>query len=91
MGCLLPRVWSGEGGVRWIVEARRLRRGQVRGCREPSTSGRSFHPMGLTPSKDEAVNVLTEHNAPGVLVANLDDNATIANLLTAPPPAPRGE
>ena len=47
--------------------------------------------MGLTPSKDEAVNVLTEHNAPGVLVANLDDNATIANLLTAPPPAPRGE
>ena len=47
--------------------------------------------MGLTPSKDEAVNVLTEHNAPGVFVANLDDNVTIANLLTAPPPAPRGE
>ncbi len=35
-------------------------------------------------------NVLTEHNAPGVFIANLDDNATIANLLTAPPPAPRG-
>ena len=85
-----PRVWSGEGGVRWTVEARRLRRGHVSGCREPSTSGRSFHPIGLVPFKDEALNVLTD-NAPGIFVANLDDNATIPNLLTAPPPGPRGE
>jgi hypothetical protein len=42
--------------------------------------------MGL-PSKDEAVNVLTEYNAPGV--ANLDDNVTIANMLTAATSAPR--
>ncbi len=35
-------------------------------------------------------NVLMDHNAPGVFVANIDDNATIANLLTAPPPPPRG-
>ncbi len=35
-------------------------------------------------------NVMTEHNAPGVFIANLDDNLTIANLLTAPPPPPRG-
>ena len=35
-------------------------------------------------------NVMTEHNAPGVFIANLDDNQTIANLLTAPPPPPRG-
>jgi hypothetical protein len=33
--------------------------------------------------------VLTEHNAPGVFVANLDDNVTIANLLTAATSAPR--
>ena len=54
-------------------------------------AGGHFIRWGLLHSKDEAVNVLTEHNAPGVVVANLDDNATIANLLTAPPPAPRGE
>jgi beta-lactamase superfamily II metal-dependent hydrolase len=35
-------------------------------------------------------NGMVEHNAPGVFVANIDDNATIANVLTAPPPAPRG-
>ena len=35
-------------------------------------------------------NVGVEHNAPGVFIANIDDNATIANVLTAPPPAPRG-
>ena len=35
-------------------------------------------------------NVGVEHNAPGVFIANLDDNATIAGVLTAPPPAPRG-
>ena len=35
-------------------------------------------------------NVMTDHNAPGVFIANIDDNATIANLLTAPPAPPRG-
>ena len=35
-------------------------------------------------------NVMMDHNAPGVFIANIDDNATIANLLTAPPPPPRG-
>ena len=35
-------------------------------------------------------NVMLDHNAPGVFVANIDDNATIANLLTAPPAPPRG-
>ena len=35
-------------------------------------------------------NVMAEHNAPGVFIANIDDNATMANVLTAPPPAPRG-
>ena len=35
-------------------------------------------------------NVGVEHNAPGVFIANIDDNATIAGVLTAPPPAPRG-
>jgi competence protein ComEC len=31
-----------------------------------------------------------EHNAPGVFIANIDDNETIAAVLTAPTPAPRG-
>jgi len=35
-------------------------------------------------------NVGVEHNAPGVFIANIDDNATIAGVLTAPPPGPRG-
>jgi hypothetical protein len=35
-------------------------------------------------------NVMVEHNAPGVYVANIEDNTTLANILTAPPPAPRG-
>jgi competence protein ComEC len=35
-------------------------------------------------------NVMTEHNAPGVFIANIEDNATLAGILTAPPPAPRG-
>jgi hypothetical protein len=35
-------------------------------------------------------NVGVEHNAPGVFIANIDDNETIASVLTAPPPAPRG-
>ena len=35
-------------------------------------------------------NVMVEHNAPGVYIANLEDNATVAGILTAPPPAPRG-
>ena len=35
-------------------------------------------------------NVMTEHNAPGAFIANIEDNATLANILTAPPPAPRG-
>ena len=35
-------------------------------------------------------NVAIEHNAPGVFIANIEDNATVANILTAPPPAPRG-
>ena len=35
-------------------------------------------------------NVMVEHNAPGAFIANIDDNATIAEVLTAPPPAPRG-
>lgn len=29
-------------------------------------------------------------NAPAVFIANVDDAATVANVLTAPPPAPRG-
>jgi beta-lactamase superfamily II metal-dependent hydrolase len=35
-------------------------------------------------------NVMVDHNAPGVFIANIDDSATIATLLTSPPPAPRG-
>ena len=36
-------------------------------------------------------NVMMDHNAPGVFVANIDDNATIANLSDRPSPAaPRG-
>jgi competence protein ComEC len=35
-------------------------------------------------------NVMVEHNAPGAFIANIEDNATLANILTAPPPAPRG-
>ena len=31
-----------------------------------------------------------EHNAPGVFVANIEDNATLATLLTAPPTQPGG-
>ncbi|ODS54301.1 MAG: hypothetical protein ABS36_11555, partial [Acidobacteria bacterium SCN 69-37] len=31
-----------------------------------------------------------ELNAPGLFIANIEDNQTIANVLTAPPPAPRG-
>ena len=31
-----------------------------------------------------------EHNPPGVFIANVDDNATIASVLTAPPSAGRG-
>jgi len=31
-------------------------------------------------------NVGVEHNAPGAFIANLDDNETIAGVLTAPPP-----
>lgn len=31
-----------------------------------------------------------EHNPAGVFIANVDDNATIASVLTAPPPAGRG-
>jgi beta-lactamase superfamily II metal-dependent hydrolase len=33
-------------------------------------------------------NALIEHNPPGVFIANVDDAATIAALLTAPPPEP---
>jgi competence protein ComEC len=35
-------------------------------------------------------NVGVEHNAPGAFIANIDDAETIATVLTAPPPAPRG-
>jgi competence protein ComEC len=35
-------------------------------------------------------NGMIEHNTPGAFIANIDDGATIANVLTAPPPAPRG-
>jgi competence protein ComEC len=35
-------------------------------------------------------NVMLEHNASGAFIANIEDNATIASILTAPPPAPRG-
>lgn len=35
-------------------------------------------------------NVMADHNAPGVFIANIEDNATLASILTAPPPAPRG-
>ena len=35
-------------------------------------------------------NVMVEHNAPGAFIANIEDNATVASILTAPPPAPRG-
>jgi len=35
-------------------------------------------------------NVGVEHNAPGVFIANIDDNAVIASVLTAPSPTPRG-
>ncbi len=35
-------------------------------------------------------NAGVEHNAPGVFIANIDDNETIASVLTAPPPGPRG-
>jgi hypothetical protein len=35
-------------------------------------------------------NVGVELNAPGLFIANVDDNETIAGVLTAPPPAPRG-
>jgi beta-lactamase superfamily II metal-dependent hydrolase len=31
-----------------------------------------------------------EHNAPGVFIANVEDNAALATILTAPPPQPRG-
>lgn len=34
-------------------------------------------------------NVGVEHNAPGTFIANIEDNETIAAVLTAPPP-PRG-
>jgi beta-lactamase superfamily II metal-dependent hydrolase len=33
-------------------------------------------------------NGMIEHNPPGVFIANVDDAATIAGILTAPPPAP---
>ena len=29
-----------------------------------------------------------EHNAPGVFIANIEDNAALATILTAPPPQP---
>ncbi|MCM3879811.1 MAG: MBL fold metallo-hydrolase [Vicinamibacterales bacterium] len=35
-------------------------------------------------------NVTVEHNAAGAFIANIDDNQTIADVLTAPPPPPRG-
>ena len=35
-------------------------------------------------------NVMIDHNAPGAFIANIEDNATVAGILTAPPPAPRG-
>lgn len=35
-------------------------------------------------------NVGVEYNAPGTFIANIEDNETIAAVLTAPPPAPRG-
>jgi competence protein ComEC len=35
-------------------------------------------------------NVMAEHNAAGVFIANIEDNTTMASVLTAPPPAPRG-
>lgn len=35
-----------------------------------------------------SANVGLEHNAPGVFIANIEDNATVANILTAPPPEP---
>ena len=35
-------------------------------------------------------NVMVEHNAPGAFIANIEDNATVASILTAPQPAPRG-
>jgi beta-lactamase superfamily II metal-dependent hydrolase len=35
-------------------------------------------------------NAGVEHNPPGVFIANVDDNATIATVLTAPPGAGRG-
>lgn len=35
-------------------------------------------------------NVMAEHNAAGVFIANIEDNASMANVLTAPPAAPRG-
>jgi competence protein ComEC len=34
-------------------------------------------------------NVGVEHNAPGVFIANIDDNETIAAVLTGPPPGQR--
>jgi len=35
-------------------------------------------------------NAMVELNPPGLFIANVDDAATIAGILTAPPPAPRG-
>jgi hypothetical protein len=35
-------------------------------------------------------NAMIEHNPPGLFIANVDELPVIANILTAPPPAPRG-
>jgi beta-lactamase superfamily II metal-dependent hydrolase len=56
----------------------------------------SFQTLETSPGLEDlwqlhwSYNVMVEHNAAGAFIANIDDNQTIADVLIAPPPAPRG-
>jgi competence protein ComEC len=81
-------------GSKTLVHALRPRVGVMQNGTRKGGTIQTYQTLRSSPGFEDvwqlhwSYNGMIEHNPPGVFIANVDDAATIAGVLTAPPPEP---